>query len=193
MSPPPPRYPDVTAEEWAFVEQRVFLIVQKKAGDNLGPPLDIAREAIRRAQEPTTPAWDREKKTLVRHVGSFANSLMANAFRKLEFTTTRRAEEDEFDRVAATSENPEEALAQAETAARDAAHVAMTRAAVADDACCVALLDAVKRQEKRPSEHALAAGFTYRQIELAREKIGRAAHRIAADEARAARKKGYDK
>jgi hypothetical protein len=94
-----PHEPAASAWQWASVEEIVFRIVQKKAGQNLGPPLDIAREAIRRAQEPTTPAWDRGKKTLARHVGSFANSLMANAFRKLEFTTTRRAEEDEFGRA----------------------------------------------------------------------------------------------
>jgi len=187
----PRRYPDVTEEEWAHVADVITLLVHSKVGSALGPPGDIASEAIRRVQEPLAPEWDRANKTLARHVGSFANSLVANGIRKLEFSNTRPLEHADLARAVDPSENPEETYARVQEEAIAAAKFKKVREAVADDACCVALLDAVAARAKRPFERALAAGFTYRQVELAREKIGRAAVHVQAEWARALRKKGY--
>jgi hypothetical protein len=192
-TPKAPRYPDVTAADWVRVHKVITIMVARHTKGALGDPRDIATEAIRRAQEPTTREWDRTK-PLHRHVGSFANSLMANGFRKQAFLTTDLTDPAAFERVideTSRVEGPEEALARAQANARAASRIATLRDVLKEDGCCVVLLDAVAAHEEKPHEQATAAGFTYRQVELAREKIERAATKLAADEARTARKKGY--
>jgi hypothetical protein len=187
---PPPRYPDVTPAQWARVEKLVTILVADKAKDHLGDPKDIAAEAIRRAQEPTTREWDRSK-SLARHVGSFANSLMANGFRKLAFKTTDAVDPATFEEMNDPAVPPDEAYTEQEARAIADARLTRIRELVADDGCCVILLDAGRRGEKRPHKLAEAGGFTYRQVELAREKIQRAGLKVVEEETRAARKKGY--
>ncbi len=184
-----PLYPDVPATEWADAKAKVALLVQDKVGTALGDPWDIAEDAVRRAYEPTAPVWDRSKKSLARYLGSFANSMMANGLRKLEFKSTRPIDHADLADAAAAGEDPEEATARAEADAIAASRLAQVRAIVRDDACCITLLDAMARGVLKTHKEAIALGFTYRQVELAREKMERAALKVLDTEARAARKK----
>jgi hypothetical protein len=186
---PHPKYPDVTQKEWALAEHRVFVMIASRIGNALGDPSDLAKKAVARAYEPTAPEWDRTKKTLAQYLGSFANSMMANGFRRHEYKTTSQLSEAHLETAKSAADTPEEAFAEAEAEANLTRRMTKVREVLKDEPCCVLLLDAVLRREPKPYQAAIEAGFTYRDVELAREKMERAAARIVLAEARAAARK----
>jgi hypothetical protein len=185
-----PLYPDLTAADWEAAEQKVALIVLGRVGQTLGDPRDIAASAVRRAYEPTAPVWDRKNKPLARYLGSFANSMIANALRKLELASTRPLRDSDLAIPANDDWSPEEAVSRAEAASIEARRLAELRQELADDRCCSILIDTYAEGERQPSKRAFAAGFTDRDVEAARLRIARAAARIVRAEARASGRRG---
>jgi hypothetical protein len=168
-APPVPRYPDISPSRWAAVESFVTALVLKRAGEALGDPRAIAAEALHRAQDP----------------------LVANGFRKLEKATTSQVEPGELEELAISDRDTEKEYEEAKAEAIAATKLAKLRDILPDDRCCLLLLDAVTCGDRKPFEKAMAGGFSYREVKLARGKIGRAAVRIREDEARAQRMKGF--
>ena len=193
MAGPPrplhPLHPDVTADEWEEAKRKVVYLVVGRVGTTLGDPWDIAEDAVRRAYEPTAPFWDREKKSLAKYLGSFANSMVANGLKKLETKSSRPLEHADLADAVYEGDSPEEIVSHRQALQRTGERMAKIREAVKDDPCCVALVDATLAGEPKPFEVALAKGFTYRQVELAREKMQRAAMKVVAAEPRIGGKK----
>jgi hypothetical protein len=130
-------------------------------------------EAIRRAEEPSARAWDPKNGTFGSHIGSFANSLIANAWRKKERATTSSVDPSDLASVQHHADTPEEAFARAEHRARKAKMLALLRDELGHVPCCKALLDGLHEGDDKPHKRALALGFSHDDIEIARRRISR--------------------
>jgi hypothetical protein len=177
-------YPQISQEEWADAEDRMTEFIRRKAKDALGDPRDLARKVIVHAFKPETKPWDPAQRTLILYLGSIANSMMANAFRKKSFklevplyTSTLAKEPD-------PRESPEEAVLRDEAMAQAEERLRRLEEALEGDRCSLILIDAAQRGERHAHRLAEAAGFSYREVELARERIGRAVEKVVREEAR---------
>ena len=184
------RYPKITPAEWAEIRRGVLRLVTKRAGDALGPPEDIVAEAIRRAEEASAREWNPEERSLASHIGSFANSLIANAWRKKERATTSSVDKGVIEGLPDQGDTPEASVARAQEKARNAKLLAELRSELAHDACCIALLDGLQQDDTKPFKRAIALGFSHQNIEDARQKIRRHGEKILERARRAARAKG---
>ena len=144
----------------------MFLVVGR-VGTTLGDPWDIAEDAVRRAYEPTAPFWDREKKSLAKYLGSFANSMVANGLKKLETKSSRPLEHADLADAVYEGDSPEEIVSHRQALQRTGERMAKIREAVKDDPCCVALVDATLAGEPKPFR-----GRAYSQA----GRVGRCAH-----------------